>query len=311
MEFGAHLPLISFSGERRSLEDLLTFTDVCRESGYRYLCANDHLAFPRPWLDGPTALSAVLARTGTMSLATTVVLPVVRGPAATAKMLSAIDLLSDGRLVVGLGPGSSRADHQLVGLDFEDRWRRLDESIGCLRAWWSGAEFHGSFYSTDGLSLEPRATRRPAPRVWVGSWGSSAGLKRVARVADGWLASGYNTTPTQFQEAWASLGRQLSAAGRTSEGFPNAIATMWTYVTEDRVEAERMLADVLQPMLNRPVEELREKLLVGPAEECAAKLAAYGRAGAQRVFIWPIAKETEQLDVFRSRVAPLIPAYAN
>ena len=116
MEFGVHLPLISFQGEQRSLDDLLAFTEAARDLGYTHLCANDHLVFSRPWLDGPTALAAVLAHSGEMTLATTVAVPVLRGPAATAKILAAIDLLSGGRLLVGLGPGSSARDYELVGV---------------------------------------------------------------------------------------------------------------------------------------------------------------------------------------------------
>src|SRR5882724_13295219 len=101
MEFGVHLPLISFVGEHRSLDDLLAFAEAARDLGYTHLCANDHLVFPRPWLDGLTALAAVLAHSGQMTLATTVAVPVLRGPAATAKILAAIDVLSGGRLVVG------------------------------------------------------------------------------------------------------------------------------------------------------------------------------------------------------------------
>ena len=61
MEFGVHLPLISFMGEQRSLDDLLALTRAANDLGYTHLCANDHLVFSRPWLDGPTALAAVLA----------------------------------------------------------------------------------------------------------------------------------------------------------------------------------------------------------------------------------------------------------
>ena len=68
MEFGAHLPLLSFGGERHSLNDLVRFTTAARDLGYAYLCANDHLIFSRPWLDGPTALAAVLSHTGDMTL---------------------------------------------------------------------------------------------------------------------------------------------------------------------------------------------------------------------------------------------------
>jgi alkanesulfonate monooxygenase SsuD/methylene tetrahydromethanopterin reductase-like flavin-dependent oxidoreductase (luciferase family) len=89
-------------------------------------------------------------------------------------------------------------------------------------------------------------------------------------------------------------------------GFPNGIATMWCYVTEDRARADAVLVNVLAPILNRPVEQLRAILPIGSAEECAEKLLAYARAGAQRVFLWPLADELAQLEVVRERVVPLI-----
>ncbi len=308
MELGVHLPLVSFAGERRSLDDLLAFTDTARELGYTHLCANDHLVFSRPWLDGPTALAAVLARSGQMTLATTVAVPVLRGPAATAKILAAIDILSGGRLVVGLGPGSSARDYELVGVPFEERWKRLDEAVQALRAYWRADDspFEGAFYSTAGFTLAPAPAQRPGPPIWIGSWGSVAGLKRVASLADGWLASGYNTTPELFAGAWAAVQAQVAARGRDAGRFPNGIATMWCYVTEQRARAGAVLADVLAPMLGRPAEQLRATLPIGSAEACAEKLAAYARAGAQRVFLWPIADERAQLEVFRERVAPLL-----
>lgn len=308
MEFGVHLPLISIAGEQRSLDDLLAFTEAARDLGYTHLCANDHLVFSRPWLDGPTALAAVLAHSGQMTLATTVAVPVLRGPAATAKILAAIDLLSGGRLVVGLGPGSSARDYELVGVPFEERWKRLDEAVQTLRAYWRADDiaFEGAFYSTAGFTLAPTPAQRPGPPIWIGSWGSAPGLKRVARLADGWLASGYNTTPELFAQAWSDVRAEVAARGRDVARFPNGIATMWCYVTEDRARADAVLADMLAPMLNRPVEQLRAILPIGSANECAEKLLAYARAGAQRVFLWPLADERAQLEVFRERVVPLL-----
>ena len=300
--------MISFVGETRSLADLLDFTQAARDLGYTHVCANDHLVFSRPWLDGPTALAAVLAHSGRMRLATTVAVPVLRGPAATAKILSAIDLLSGGRLVVGVGPGSSARDYELVGVAFEERWKRLDEAVQVLRAYWRGDDvaFEGTFYSSAGFTLEPTPAQRPGPPIWIGSWGSPAGLRRVARLADGWLASGYNTNPEVFAQAWSDVQAALVSGGRDVARFENGIATMWCYVTEDRARAETLLADVLAPMLNRPAEPLRALLPIGSAEECASKLLAYERAGAQRVFLWPLADEREQLEAFRERVVPLI-----
>jgi alkanesulfonate monooxygenase SsuD/methylene tetrahydromethanopterin reductase-like flavin-dependent oxidoreductase (luciferase family) len=305
VEYGVHLPLIDL-GTPPSMPALTAYVRRAASLGYRYLCANDHLLFGRPWLDGPTALAALVEASQAMTLVTTATLPVLRGPVQLAKTLAAIDILSGGLLVAGVGPGSSADDYAAAGLGFQDRWRRFDEAVRVLRALLHGdaAGFGGEFYATRGVVLEPRPLQRPGPPVWVASWGSPAGLRRVARLGDGWLASAYNTTPDRFREGLARLAEELSRAGRSPASFPSAIATTWLHITEDRRAAERTLTEVLAPMLGRPVEALRSApLLIGPAEVCAERLAAFVAAGARRVFVWPLADETRQLELFCERVA--------
>ena len=188
MDYGAHLPLMALDGRPWTLDRLLEYAQTAESEGFQALAANDHLVFGRPWLDGPTALAAVLSRTGRMALATTVALPVVRGPVALAKSVAAIDLLSGGRLVVGVGPGSSASDYAAVRVPFEERWKRLEEAVRALRTLWSGEgpPFRGSFYSTEGLTLEPYPAQRPGPPS-----GSAAGVRKSA--SGGW-------------RAWATVG---------------------------------------------------------------------------------------------------------
>jgi probable F420-dependent oxidoreductase len=308
MDYGVHLPLIALDGQPWSLQRLLTYTETVEGLGFKALSANDHLLFPRPWLDGPTALAAVLATTKRVTVATTVALPVVRGPVALAKSLAAIDLLSGGRLVVGVGPGSSTRDYAAVGVPFEERWKRLDEAVLALRVLWrgDGPPFKGKFYSTEGIALEPHPAQRPGPPLWIGSWGSEAGLRRTASLGDGWLASAYNTTPEAFTTARRRLEEHLRAAGKDPDQFPNAIATMFFYVTENRAKADQLIRESLSSTLNRPEGQLRQRLLVGPAEECAEKLAAYRAAGAHRIFLWPVEDELRQLAAFQEQVSPLV-----
>src|SRR5207249_9835335 len=78
------------------------------------------------------------------------------------------------------------------------------------------------------------------------------------------------------------------------------------YISEDNSETERVLSETLTALLNRPVDQLRERLLVGSPEVCAEKLAAYKAAGVQRVCIWPIKDEIEQLTIFQQKVAPQV-----
>lgn len=302
MQFGAHLPVLDFSGT--SWRSLPSYVEAARKLGFTAIAANDHLVFQRPWLDGLAALASVIGPSGQMDLATTVALPVVRGPVALSKAAVAIDLLSGGRLILGVGPGSSARDYEAVGLPFEERWPRFDESLHVLRAHLGGGptEFSGRFYSAEPL-LEPRPPR--SVPVWVGSWGSDAGLRRVARHADGWLASAYNTTPELLAQGRRKLDAMLAERGMDPASFPCSLATMWTYVTRDHSTAARMLGE-LAKMLNRPIEEIDSKVLIGPPEDCAAKLTAYARAGVERVFIWPLAEETDQLELFMKEVAPPI-----
>jgi alkanesulfonate monooxygenase SsuD/methylene tetrahydromethanopterin reductase-like flavin-dependent oxidoreductase (luciferase family) len=308
VDFAAHLPLMDFGGHPYTLDHLVRYAEAAVRLGFSALSANDHLVFPVPWLDGPTALAAVLGHSGDMALVTTVALPVVRGPVAAAKTLGALDRLSGGRLVVGVGPGSSERDYVAAGIDFAERWGRLDEAVQALRALWrnDGTPFVGRFYSTQDITLDPPPWHSGGPPIWVGSWGAAAGLRRVARLGDGWLASAYNTTPELFGDAWRTLGGLLAGHGKDPAVFPNALATMWCYITDDAAEAKRVLHERVAPAVHRPEEVLRQRLAIGPADQVAEKLNAFAEAGVQRVFIWPVADEEHQLERFASDVRPSV-----
>jgi hypothetical protein len=81
---------------------------------------------------------------------------------------------------------------------------------------------------------------------------------------------------------------------------------MWFYLTDDRDEADRVMRERIVPTMHRPEEVLRERLPVGPAEGFAEKLSGFAEAGVQRVFIWPVANEMNQLERFSEGVVPLL-----
>jgi alkanesulfonate monooxygenase SsuD/methylene tetrahydromethanopterin reductase-like flavin-dependent oxidoreductase (luciferase family) len=194
-----------------------------------------------------------------------------------------------------------------VGLSWDERWKRLDEGVKALRALWSDDDpFVGKYYATEGIRLLPGVVQRPAPPIWIGSWGSDAGLRRVARLGDGWLASAYNTTPNEFAEALKRLSSLLTEAGKNAKTFPNALATMWFYITENRTERDRLIREVMMNTVSRPEEILRDRLLIGSAEDAAQKLSAFAAAGLKRVLIWPIGDYIKQIETFQSKVAPLV-----
>ena len=310
MELAIHLPLMEFGDEGQSLGRLTRAADAARECGLAALSANDHFLFQTPWLDGPTALAAVIDRSGAMELATTVSLVALRGPVPLAKTLAALDLLSDGRVIAGVGPGSSQRDYELVGVPFEERWKRFDEATALLRALLRDEPLPATlrYYSVPDSQLAPAPRRTGGVPVWIGSWGSKAGLRRVARLGDGWFASAYNTTPERFKVAKGSLSDELCARGRDPDRFPNAMVTMWTWITEDVRDEDRVLREVLAPLLKRDPDALRDQLCIGPAAKCAELLFRYAQAGCERVYLWPLGDEPRQIELAATSVLPAVQA---
>jgi alkanesulfonate monooxygenase SsuD/methylene tetrahydromethanopterin reductase-like flavin-dependent oxidoreductase (luciferase family) len=296
MRWGVHLPLADFGDGSLSAGELQEYVRAARGLGYDTVSANDHLVWRRPWLDGLTALSAVVGQAPGMTMATSVALPTVRHPVVLAKSLATLAVLHNGPFIAGIGPGSSRADYEAVAIPFAERWKRFDEAAQTLRAVLRGE-------AAPNLAPLPD----PAPQVWAASWGSRRRIHEVAGAADGWFASGYNTDPARYAASRAQLDAELNRTGRDPAEFPDMIATMWLYVTPDERDAAAVVHDVLAPVLGRDPRTLAQYLPVGTAEHCIEVLTAYAHVGARRILLWPVRQALRQLTVFVERVAPYVP----
>jgi alkanesulfonate monooxygenase SsuD/methylene tetrahydromethanopterin reductase-like flavin-dependent oxidoreductase (luciferase family) len=216
--------------------------------------------------------------------------------------------LSGGRLLVGVAAGSYPPDFAACGVPFAERWQRLDECIQVLRQLWADAPAHsdGPFYPLHDVHIDPKPVQRPGPPIWIGSWGAPSGLRRAARLGDGWMASAFNTTPEQFAAHWTQVRELVHQEGKDPNHFGNALVSMLTYLTDDAAEADQVAHTLVAPTLGRSANEVLARLLLGRPEECAAKLVAYAGAGAQRIFIRPIVDPQRQLRLFAERVMPLL-----
>jgi alkanesulfonate monooxygenase SsuD/methylene tetrahydromethanopterin reductase-like flavin-dependent oxidoreductase (luciferase family) len=295
MHLGLHLPQLDFDGSGLSLSRLTGAARAARDAGFGSLGANDHIFFGGPWLDGLTALTAVVESSGDLELVTSIAVPALRHPLLLAKGLVALDVLSEGRVLAGIGPGSSNADYDAVGIDFAERWQRLDEAARLLRHVLRGAPLTGptKHYPAPSAPLSPAPFRAEGVPLWIASWGSAAGLRRVVRHGDGWLASAYNTDPAAFAAGRAQLPAEL----------PSAVVTMWTWVTEDDDDARRQLEDVLAPLLRRDPDPLRDALCIGSAQRCAELVAQYAEAGCNRMHFWPLGDEERQVELIAGLTA--------
>lgn len=285
VEVGIHLPQLDLGNSPLNIERLGAVVDAARDLGFAAISANDHFTFSRPWMDGLTLLAAVAGRAGALDLVTSIGLPTLRGPVPYAAAMRTLATLSQGRVIAGIGPGSSRDDYDLMGIAWDQRWRRFEEASRVLRARFDGGS--------------------PPVELWLASWGSPAGLRRVARCGDGWLASAYHVTPAEFGAARGRVADELASLGRNIEDFGHALVTMWTWITDDPRDAERML-DILAAALWRSPDSLRGRVCVGSAEECAALLHDYAAHGCRRVHFWPLGDEPNQLTKLAHDVLPHI-----
>jgi alkanesulfonate monooxygenase SsuD/methylene tetrahydromethanopterin reductase-like flavin-dependent oxidoreductase (luciferase family) len=307
ISFGIHLPVMGFIREEPiSREQIISFARKAEELGYDSLSVNDHIVFRTDWLDAITSLSAIAAVTNRIRIGSSILNVVVRNPVICAKALSSIDIISEGRLFAGLGPGSSKGDYDACGVPFEDRWKRFSEALEVIHALWNEKDepdsqslnYDGKYYRLKGASIQPRPYQKPHPPIMIASWGSEQGLRRVAKYGDGWMASAYNITPAKFNEKWKLLLNYRQEMNKDVEQFENSLMTMFGYIDNDKEMVQNMVKNVLSPALGRPADELNNLLLFGSSDECIKKISLLYESGVKRIHFWPIDNYLQQIEIF-------------
>ena len=222
--FGVHLPIIKFDGSHsHSRGQILSFAERAESLGYDSLSVNDYVVFTTSWLDAVATLSAVAGTTSKIKLGTSILNIVIRNPVVSARTLSSIDILSSGRLFAGVGPGSSKKDYDVCGIPYEDRWKRFDgftyitEILEYGKCTPGLANLDGIHYKMENVSIEPQPVQKPHPPVYIGSWGSRAGLKRVANTE----MAGWHLLITLHQRNSKRDGRRFFLTGNPIVRIPN------------------------------------------------------------------------------------------
>ena len=189
------------------------------ESRYPYTVGGD---FPgeAEALEQLSLMAFVAGRTSRLRLITSVMIVPHRNPVLAAKTLATIDVLSKGRVTVGIGVGWMREEIEALGCsEFERRGALTDEYLQIFKTLWTEepARFEGAFYRFDALHALPKPVQNPQPPIWVGGHSRPA-LRRVARLADGWHPVGANPAvplrPAEFSSACDELRRLTDAERR-------------------------------------------------------------------------------------------------
>src|SRR5881397_3843734 len=235
MRYGFYLPTRGYTASPEGLETLVRRGESL---GFASVMIADHMVFPvtiksrYPYtvsgdfpgqgdvLDQLSLMAFVAAKTTRLRLVTSVMIVPYRNPVLTAKALATIDVLSKGRVTLGVGVGWMREEFEaLAAPDFDRRGAATDEYLRIFKTLWtqSPASFAGEFYRFDSIKCLPQPVQKPHPPIWVGGH-SKAALSRAARLGDGWHPVGANPAamlaPPEFKTLLDELRRLTDAEGR-------------------------------------------------------------------------------------------------
>ena len=225
-----------------------------------------------------------------------------RHPVFTARMASAVDDLSNGRLTLGLGAGWQEREHQLFGFDLlelKPRFDRFEEGMEVVTHLLQSNEpvtFDGHYYQLRGATMLPRPQRKGGPQILIGGDGEKRTLPAVVRYADEWNC--VMLTPDVFAQKNSRLTEMLSAAGRKPESVRRSMMTGCVFGKDDSALNEKLSAR------KRTIDELHERgIVAGDASQIKAQLRELEEAGLQRVMLqWLELDDLEGLEALAKAV---------
>ena len=309
ISFGIHLPtrLLKGGEPEPPTPDLLNrMVDTAKDAGFSSIWVTDHIVFFDPWLDCMLLLASVAGRAKErdMTIATGVMGLPLRHPVAMAQSFATLDILCGGNLIVGVGEGSTKSDFDSLGIPFDQRRKILNDGIVALRALLNEKDVthKGEFYSFENVTIAPASIQKPGPPIWISSWGSPAGMRRVAQLGDGWVASALHSTPEEFGEAKGLLTRALLKANKEHDTFPHAVDTMFMYIDGDGDRARAIAGPIIEKSSGSPFDPESGHYLVGSGEDCLRLIARWIDAGAEQVCVWPVLDPVGQVRKFGEEV---------
>jgi probable F420-dependent oxidoreductase len=265
--------------------------------GFDGLWVGGHVLWHAPMLDPLVQLAAYAAVTSRIRLGTSVILLPLHHPVLLAKTVTSVDVVSGGRIVLGVGVGGENpAEFEATGIPVAERGRRADEAIPLLRALWSGepVSHNGRFYAVREAKMAPKPVQPNGPPVWIAGR-SPAALARTARCGDGWI--GIFCSPTRYGAAVREVARQCAEAGRDPAGLTFA-HYLWVRTGRTREQATDAARGYLEHSYARSftAEQVPRFCAAGTADDVRGQVAEYAAAGCQYLIAKPACEPGELAD---------------
>jgi alkanesulfonate monooxygenase SsuD/methylene tetrahydromethanopterin reductase-like flavin-dependent oxidoreductase (luciferase family) len=303
------------------MQQIEIFGSLAESGGFDSVFIPDHNDMP---LEAMTTLAFVAARTKRLKFGTAVIDSARRSPAILAQETSTLDILSGGRLIVGLGKGSG-SNAATYDAPVLKRVRRMGEMIELLLKFWTEdkVRYKGSCFTFENASIVAKPLQRPHPPIWVAAFTEKV-FEVVARFADGWIVQ--NTSSNDCRSKYEKLSRLRETTGRSKL---QAVFAAPVAVSKGREEAFKAIEPTARDFLSRcsgppfhiaralgyashwtrtsevPREAIERCYIFGTPDECVSKIAQYREAGIDYIVCLPILPMgTKGLQLFAEEVIP-------
>jgi F420-dependent oxidoreductase-like protein len=282
-------------------------------TGWDVACVTDHF-LPNTkeregaMLESWSTLSALAALVPRMRVGTIVLGNTYRHPAVVAKMAAQVDIISGGRLLLGMGAGWQQNEHEAYGIPFytmKERLERLDEACEVIRSLWTKkrSDFNGRYYQLADAPLDPKPVQAPHPELMIGGGGERVTLRIVAKHADHWNVWG---GPQVLGRKGKILDEHCAAVGRDPKSITRSV-NMALLITDKKDEVEQ-LAKTIETRMGRHAADARDTCLAGTPDQIRDRLQQLKEAGCGVLFIpsmfRPMPELRRDLDRFIAEIAP-------
>ena len=313
MRFGLQKPNFNFDyrGDDTSqiIDSLKKLAATAENNGFDSFWVMDHFhqipmigKVEEPMLESWTSLSVVAGLTTKIKLGTLVTGIMYRYPAVLAKVAATLDVLSKGRLFMGIGAAWNEDESHAYGIHFppaSERLSRLEEALQIIRKMWTeepSASFNGKYYQIHNAYCNPKPIQKPSPPILVGGGGEKKTLKIVAKYADACNLFGSAETVKRklniLKEHCKTIGRDYDSILKTKLSI--------IVVDDDKQMAEKKIEQIFKGM---PEEQIREFAIYGTPEDVLRQIRLFEQFDIQYLIVdLDPSRELEALDVFANKI---------
>ena len=250
-------------------------------------CGDSVLARPR--LEALSTLAAIAGRTKTVKLGTAVFLPALRNPVILANEVANLDIVSNGRVILGVGIAtktpSVEKEFIACGVSFRHRVSIFEECVTVMRKLWTESEvtFNGRHFQLDGISLGLKPVQKGGIPLWMAA-SAEKPQRRMLKIGDGWFPN--STSPEAFAEGWQQIEALAKESGDDAGRLHKALYTTLN-INEDKAQADKEMREFIEGYYSMPFETMSrtQSVFTGNVQDAVAWLKSFVDAGVQTIVV--------------------------